>query len=40
MSKDEDQVKHSKRLHRAWTAIKKQLKIACTCTENNDSAFF
>lgn len=28
MSKDEDKVKHSKRLHRAWTAIKKQLKIA------------
>jgi hypothetical protein len=28
MSKDEDKVKHSKRLHRAWTAIKRQLKIA------------
>jgi len=28
MSKDEDKVKHSKRLHRAWSAIKRQLKIA------------
>ena len=28
MSKDEDKVKHSKRLHKAWTAIKRQLKIA------------
>lgn len=28
MSKDEDKVKHSKRLHRAWAAIKRQLKIA------------
>ena len=28
MSKDEDKIKHSKRLHKAWTAIKKQLRIA------------
>ena len=28
MSKDEDKVKHSKRLHKAWSAIKRQLKIA------------
>lgn len=28
MSKDEDKIKHSSRLHRAWTAIKKQLRIA------------
>jgi hypothetical protein len=28
MSKDEDKIKHSKRLHNAWTAIKKQLRIA------------
>ena len=28
MSKDEDNIKHSKRLHKAWTAIKKQLRIA------------
>jgi hypothetical protein len=28
VSKDEDKVKHSKRLHRAWAAIKRQLKIA------------
>ena len=28
MSKDEDKFKHSKRLQKAWNAIKKQLKIA------------
>ena len=28
MSKDEDKIKHSTRLHRAWNTIKKQLKIA------------
>jgi hypothetical protein len=28
MSKDEDKIRHSTRLHRAWTTIKKQLKIA------------
>jgi hypothetical protein len=28
MSKEEDRLKHSKRLHRVWTAIKRQLKIA------------
>jgi len=28
MSKEEDKFKHSRRLHRAWTAIKKQLRIA------------
>ena len=28
MSKDEDKIKHSKRLYKAWTAIKKQLRIA------------
>jgi hypothetical protein len=28
MSKDEDKIKHSTRLHRAWTTIKRQLKIA------------
>jgi len=28
MSKEEDKLKHSKRLHRAWAAIKKQLRIA------------
>lgn len=28
MSKDEDKAKHSTRLHRAWTAIKRQLRIA------------
>jgi len=28
MSKEEDKLKHSQRLHRAWTAIKKQLSIA------------
>lgn len=28
MSNDEDKIKHSRRLHKAWTAIKKQLKIA------------
>lgn len=28
MSKEEDKVKHGNRLHRAWTAIKRQLKIA------------
>ena len=28
MSKDEDKFKHSKRLHKAWNIIKKQLKIA------------
>jgi ribosomal protein L37E len=27
MSKEEDKFKHSKRLHRAWAAIKKQLGI-------------
>lgn len=27
MSKDEDKVKHSTRLHRAWKSIKKQLNI-------------
>ena len=27
MSKDEDKVKHTTRLHRAWRAIKKQLGI-------------
>lgn len=28
MSKNEDKIKHSTRLHKAWTNIKKQLKIA------------
>ena len=28
MSKTEDKVKHGTRIHRAWTAIKKQLRIA------------
>jgi hypothetical protein len=28
MSKEEDKIKHSKRLHHVWTAIKRQLKIA------------
>lgn len=28
MSKEEDKVKHSNRLHRAWAVIKRQLKIA------------
>jgi hypothetical protein len=28
MSKDEDKIKHSTRLHKAWVAVKKQLKIA------------
>lgn len=28
MSREEDKVKHGNRLHRAWTAIKRQLKIA------------
>lgn len=28
MSKEEDKFKHGTRLHRAWTAIKRQLKIA------------
>jgi hypothetical protein len=28
MSKEEDKLKHGNRLHRAWTAIKRQLKIA------------
>jgi hypothetical protein len=30
MSNDNDKFKHSKRLHKAWNAIKKQLKIAKT----------
>lgn len=28
MSNEQDKFKHGTRLHRAWTAIKKQLKIA------------
>lgn len=28
MSNEHDKTKHSKRLHRAWNAIKKQLRIA------------
>ena len=28
MSHDNDKVKHSTRLHKAWNAVKKQLKIA------------
>ena len=28
MSKEEDKVKHGTRIQRAWTAIKRQLKIA------------
>jgi hypothetical protein len=28
MSKDEDKIKHGTRIQRAWTAIKRQLKIA------------
>ena len=28
MSKDEDKVKHSKRLHKLWATVKRQLKIA------------
>jgi hypothetical protein len=28
MSKDEDKIKHSTRLHKAWSVIKRQLKIA------------
>ncbi|CAB4129141.1 hypothetical protein UFOVP112_239 [uncultured Caudovirales phage] len=27
MSKEEDKIKHSNRIHRAWTAVKKQLGI-------------
>jgi hypothetical protein len=28
MSKEEDKAKHGNRIHRAWTAIKRQLRIA------------
>jgi hypothetical protein len=28
MSKEQDKIKHGTRIHRAWTAIKKQLRIA------------
>jgi hypothetical protein len=28
MSKEEDKIKHGNRIHRAWVAIKKQLRIA------------
>lgn len=28
MSKEDDKVKHGNRIHRAWVAIKKQLRIA------------
>jgi len=28
MSKDEDKFKHSKRLHKLWATVKRQLKIA------------
>ena len=28
MSKDEDKIKHSKRLHKLWSIVKRQLKIA------------
>ena len=28
MSKDEDKIKHSRRLHKLWATIKRQLKIA------------
>lgn len=28
MSNEQDKIKHSKRLHRVWTAIERQLKIA------------
>jgi len=28
MSKEEDKFKHSKRLHRLWATVKRQLKIA------------